>query len=47
LDERDAEISAERVERSAREIDDLLHAEHKLKSGGDQEQDGGVKHATG
>ena len=45
-DEGDAEIGAERIERAAGEIDDLLHAEHELQAGGDQEQDGGVKHAA-
>ncbi len=44
--EGDAEIGAERVERAAGEIDDLLHAEHELQAGGDQKQDGGVKHAA-
>ena len=46
-DEGDAEIGAQRVERAAGQIDDLLHAEHELQPGGDQEQHGGVKHAAG
>jgi hypothetical protein len=45
-DHRDAEIGAERVERAAGEVEDLLHAEHELQPGGRQKQDGGVKHAA-
>ena len=45
-DKGDAEIRAERVERSAGQIDDLLHAEHELQAGRDQKQNGGVKHAA-
>ena len=44
--EGDAEIGAQRIERAAGEIDDLLHAEHELQPGGDQKQDGGVEHAA-
>jgi hypothetical protein len=46
-DESDAEISAERKKRAARQIDNLLHAEHELKARGHQKLDGGVKHAAG
>jgi hypothetical protein len=45
-DKRDAEIGAERIERAAGQIDDLLHAEHELQAGGDQKQNGGVKDAA-
>ena len=42
-DRGDAEIGAERVERAAGEIDDLLHAEHELQPGGHEKQHRGVE----
>ena len=39
----DAEIRAQRIERAARQIDDLLHAEHELQPGGHQKQYRGVE----
>src|SRR5262249_58491123 len=45
-DEGNAEIGAERVERSAGEIEDFLHAEYELQAGGDQKQHGGVEDAA-
>ena len=45
-DRGDAEVRAERVERPAREVQDLLHAEDELEPRGDEEQDGGVEDAA-
>src|SRR5437764_858322 len=45
-DRGDAEISPEGVERPAREVHDLLYAEHELQTGGDQEENGGVEDAA-
>ena len=42
----DAEIGADRIERTARQIDDLLDAENNLQSARDQKKDGGVKCAA-
>src|SRR5207249_10538098 len=39
----DADVGAERVERAAGEVENLLHAEDDLKPGRDEEQDGRVK----
>src|SRR5262249_34374616 len=41
-----SEIGTERVDRAAGKIEDLLHPENELQPGGNQEQDGGVKHAA-
>ena len=43
---RDAEIGADRVERAARQIDDLLDAENDLQPARDQKKDGGVECAA-
>ena len=46
IDEGDAEVGAQRIERAAREVDDLLHAEHQLQPGGHQKQHGGMENAA-
>ena len=46
MTQRDAEVGAERIERAARQVDDLLHAEHELQPGGDQKKHGGVEDAA-
>ena len=46
VDRGDAEIGPERVERAAREVHDLLHAEHELQPGGHEKKNGGVKDAA-
>ena len=43
---RDPEVSPQRVEGTAGQIDDLLHAEDELQARGHQEQGGRVEHAA-
>ena len=45
-DQRDAEVGAERVERAAGQVDDLLHAEHELQPGRDQKKHSGMENAA-
>jgi len=43
---RHTRVRAQRVERAAGEVQDLLDAEDELQTGGDQEQHGGVEDAA-
>src|SRR5215467_3450479 len=42
----DARVGTQRVEGSAREVEDFLHTEDHLKPRRDEEEDGGVKHTA-